>query len=232
VSSRRTAIVALLACVACDQSLRRDPTLAPDAAQSSETAAPCATAADCPSDQQCFNGLCAMKCSGDGQCPAGQYCDPGWNQCHPSVVMTCAAGGCATSQTCLFGLCTAKDQPPETCDITGTDTCGTARICAATGGSNDSCVSLPPCAPDGSCPKGTRGAVCNESIVGDKGRLCLIGYCLTANDCLTGWYCTHPGGSTLGLCGNGTPGEPCSSASECDNGTCHILFPGVPGQCG
>ncbi len=218
----------LLALVLACDGLRSDPTGRPDSG--SEDPVPCSTNAECGTLAICFNGQCAGTCRSDAECPSAQYCDTSWGQCHPRAVATCSPGSCLTSQTCRSGLCTAKDLPRQSCD-TSADTCGFDRLCSSDSG-GFACQSMPACSPDGSCPRGSRGAVCNEGLEPSKGRVCLIGTCSSGLDCVLGLTCARSGGASLGFCTTGEKGDVCFAGSDCRSSSCQTIFPGTPGMCG
>jgi len=90
------------------------------------------------------------------------------------------------------------------------------------------CTSFPPCPKDGKCPVGLVGAVCNNEIIPQKGRMCLTGLCQDINNCPTQFKCITPDGSNLGMCSNGTMGMPCKDKTDCQDNLGCLTGPGMP----
>lgn len=200
----------------------------------------CSSSRPCPSGQFCFNGLCALGCQSNGDCRSDQYCDTeGDRLCHNVTVPTCAvAGDCAEQQICTAGFCSTP--PPQTqCDPdqvpSGNDGCDSRSVCFDEGSSSmpaPKCHTFPACAADKTCPTGTSGAVCNDGLIPNKDKICLIGLCRVVDHCPADWACVR-GVSTdvLGLCSPKTSGSPCSSAADCLSGSCYQPVPGFLGFC-
>ena len=198
----------------------------------------CSSANPCPDGQFCFNGICALGCTNDGNCADNQYCDTEWSMtCQNKEVTTCPETPCASSQICQNGLCSTPP-PPTMCmpRADGLDGCEENAICIGEedgmGGQDNSCYTFPPCSQDGTCPVGTSGAVCNTDLIPNKGRICLTGLCKDASHCPSNWHCVrfNPN-DPVGFCGNGGPGAPCSEPAHCNDMMCQTI-PGSGGFCG
>ena len=202
------------------------------------TITPCTDANPCPTGQFCFNGVCALGCTSDGDCATNQYCDTASSRlCQDISVPTCVSDGqCASSQVCSTGFCST---PPSTvaCNVTfdGNDGCNAYSICVqntdSSGNTTTSCQSFPACARDGTCPQGTEGAVCNDGYVPGKDRVCLVGICADASNCPTNWKCIKDNSNdVLGQCSDGSFGDPCDTNADCVNNHCRV-FPTGGGTC-
>lgn len=200
----------------------------------------CSSSRPCPSGQFCFNGLCALGCTSNGNCRADQFCDTeGDRLCHNNSVPTCnVAGDCAEQQICTAGFCSTP--PPQTqCDPdqapNGTDNCDSKSVCfddGDYGNPNPKCHTFPACAADKTCPTGAKGAVCNDDLIPNKEKICLIGLCRVVANCPADWACVK-GVSTdvLGWCSPRSPGSPCAGAADCLSGRCSQPVPGFVGFC-
>jgi len=181
---------------------------------------PCSSSNPCGDGLFCFNGLCALGCTNNDNCADDQYCDTSSLLCQNNEVPSCQGNGdCFGEQLCLEGLCST---PPTstTCTPNGSpDGCDSNAICFEDDVA--ACYTMPACGEDGSCPVGFGGAVCNDGYLPEKDRICLLGGCETAAHCPDDWVCTKPGGSVLGVCGDGGLGSPCTDASECNSGVCN-----------
>lgn len=200
----------------------------------------CSTAAPCPSGQFCFNGLCAIGCQSNANCAADQWCDTEFDHlCHNNQVQTCSgASGCLSTQECVSGFCSTP--PPTTqCNpdqaASGNDGCDANSICvdtSDTAAQDPQCHTFPACAQDKTCPVGLQGAVCNDGLIPNKARICLIGLCKDAGHCPSNWLCfKFNANDVLGMCSNKGTGAPCGSAADCQSGNCNQAFPGFPGIC-
>ena len=203
------------------------------------TITPCTNANPCPNGQFCFNGVCALGCTSDGNCASNQYCDTAsTGLCQDISVPTCGGDSqCASSQVCSTGFCSTP--PPTTvCNVTldGSDGCNAYSICVQntdnSGNATTNCQSYPACARDGSCPKGTMGAVCNDDYITGKDRVCLAGLCAAASsDCPTNWKCIKANpNDVLGQCSDGSFGQACDANADCQNNHC-TTFPTGGGVC-
>lgn len=200
----------------------------------------CSPTRMCPNGQFCFNGLCAIGCQTNANCAADQFCDTEFDRlCHNRVVPTCTnQSGCASTQVCVSGFCSTP--PPMTqCDPnqvpSGMDGCDMNSLCVdpvETNVADPKCYSFPACAPDKTCPTGLQGAVCNDGLIPNKGRVCLTGLCRTVANCPSNWACIKfTATDVLGVCSSKGVGSPCTAPSECLSGNCLISFPGFPGLC-
>ncbi|MBI5545938.1 MAG: hypothetical protein HY901_18770 [Deltaproteobacteria bacterium] len=210
------ALALSLSLVACSES----PTDDPDTTSSGvyDSSKPCGEPNKCPSGQFCWNGLCVVGCNTNQECAADQFCDTFWKQCANKTVSTCPEVPCAASQTCVNSVCTAKDQPKQTCDPDSfADGCANDAFCLRESEAADpSCFTMQRCGADGSCPVGLEGAVCNESYVSGKGRICLPGGCRTAAHCPNSWACVRfDANQVLGFCSSGGLHALCAEKEDC-----------------
>src|SRR5207237_1467234 len=122
----------------------------------------------------------AIPCSNIAQCPAPQFCNTG--QCTSNELLV--DGG--------RGACNPSLIPNDGCAADG--------ICFASANRGASCVGLPACSQDGTCPAGTIGATCNVRPDGGrvfegKQRICLVSYCDGPADCpATAPHCVNGNG--------------------------------------
>ncbi|MGV3625091.1 MAG: hypothetical protein ACO1OB_30000 [Archangium sp.] len=200
----------------------------------------CSSSRPCPSGQFCFNGICALGCTSNANCRGDQYCDTeGDRLCHNNSVPTCSVStDCFEQQVCIAGFCSTP--PPQTqCNPdeapSGNDGCDARSVCFDKGSSSmpePKCYSLPACAADKTCPTGTQGAVCNDELIPNKEKICLIGLCRNASNCPADWACVR-GVSTdvLGLCSSKTPGSPCAGPADCLSNSCYQPIAGFVGFC-
>jgi hypothetical protein len=210
-----------------------------------------APAADRPTaDWKCAPGLrsrlglpcgCGEECE-SGICADGVCCNlPCRGACH-SCKLDGRMGSCepvAIGAPDPHGICTKE--APETCGRTGL--CAFAscaryppgtrcRAPSCSGGS----VLYPHCDTDGTCAPGTP-INCSPSI-------CADGACRL--ECASGADCASPHACMKGSCGVRGPGQPCSTADQCQSGFCadgvccdtactgscvSCALPGTPGQC-
>lgn len=195
---------------------------------------PCSASNKCPSGQFCFNGLCAIGCLSANDCAANQYCDTskfGDQLCHDKVVPTCPEAACASSQVCSNGLCSTP--PPATQCTVGqaADGCDKYSVCANNSNNQPQCFSLPACPENGVCPTGLIGEVCNNGLVPEKARVCLIGLCAQDTNCPAANHCVTTLGA-FGMCSSGQLGAICSKPEHCAAGlNCQQGLPGTPGVC-
>ncbi len=193
---------------------------------------PCSDADPCPDSQFCFNGLCALGCTNNGDCADDQYCDTDSMLCQNQEVPTCdSADDCLGDQICVNDYCTTP--PTDTsCDYTNVveDGCASDAVCFPDADSESgACYTMPACAEDGSCPTGTTGAVCNDDYLPAKDKICLLGACESVSDCPSDWNCVRlMENAVLGSCGDGGFGSPCAGPEDCISGTCTPL-PGLTG---
>lgn len=196
---------------------------------------PCSAANPCPDGQFCFNGLCALGCNSDGDCAADQYCDTeGDRLCHNKTVSTCPEVPCAEGQACVNGFCSTEvDQQCQQMP-NGEDGCASDALCIEEPDQPEAykCYTFPACAADDTCPVGTEGAVCNDGLLTNKDKICLIGMCTGVEHCPADWTCVKFQGEVIGLCSSGALGYPCGGPADCDSGNCVQPLPGVPGVCG
>ena len=194
---------------------------------------PCSNTNRCPTNQFCFNGLCAIGCTAQSDCAPGQYCDLsqfGDRLCHDKVVSTCPESACAATQVCSNGFCSTPP-PSNQCTVgEAEDGCDRHSVCAKN--ETAKCYTLPACPESGRCPTGTIGAVCNEGLIPSKARVCLTGLCIENSHCPASLHCVKIGAAAFGLCSSGSVGMTCNQQSDCDTGlTCHQGLPGYPGVC-
>lgn len=194
---------------------------------------PCSAANACPDGQFCFNGLCALGCQSDGDCADNQYCGTEDDKlCHNKEVSTCPDVACAEGQMCVDGFCSTPPSDEVCMEGAPVDGCEANALCFEADESGAKCYTFPYCAQDGTCPVGTQGAVCNDGIIPEKDKICLVGLCTAAEHCPAEWFCVEfEANSVLGYCSNGGVGSVCSSAAECLSGNCQMAFPGLPGVC-
>jgi len=195
---------------------------------------PCSNANPCPDGQFCFNGLCALGCTSNGDCASDQYCDTDSLLCQNQEVPTCTADDeCGEGQICVNQYCSTP--PVDTSCTPGAltmDGCESNAICFEGEPDMPACYSMPACAADGTCPVGIQGAICNDGLLPDKDKICLVGLCNTVSDCPTDWLCVrYAANDPIGQCGNGGFGSPCGQASDCLSGSCFEPIPGFGGFC-
>ena len=180
---------------------------------------PCSNDTPCPDGQFCWNGLCALGCTNNGDCADDQYCDTTSMLCHNSEVPSCGSiDDCAGDQICVDGLCTTVDD--TSCEFGGSpDGCESNAVCLEDG-ADTVCYTMPACSEDGTCPTGLVGAVCNDGYLPDKDRVCLLGACQSDTHCPDLWSCIAPGGAVLGTCSSGALGMPCIDGDDCNSGQC------------
>ena len=197
---------------------------------------PCTSKNPCPSGQFCFNGLCALGCTSNGDCAADQYCGTDTDLlCHNKTVETCPTVACPDGQQCVNGFCSATELPTTTCEQmpNGEDGCAKNALCISETDdpSGNKCYTFPACAEDDTCPTGTIGAVCNVDLISSKDRICLVGACVDVGDCPADNSCVNLG-APVGICSNGQLGTFCTAPAQCKSGMCNMTFPGQPGVCG
>jgi hypothetical protein len=94
------------------------------------------------------------------------------------------------------------------------------------------CYSFPACAQDKTCPTGLQGAVCNDGLIPNKGRICLTGLCRTVANCPASWICfKNTPTDVLGGCSSKGFGSPCKTGADCLSNNCSVFAPGFPGIC-
>jgi hypothetical protein len=204
------------------------------------SATPCSPAEPCEGAEACHNGVCAARCTMDGECDEGSFCDADDTAtCQPTVVTSCPETPCAETQFCASGMCAT--QAAAACQhspFDPKDGCGDAAVCMATlfvdGMPVDieSCYTFPPCAPDYSCPVGEWGAVCSFGVLHDKQAMCVPGMCLGDENCPDAFRCIKPpGGQVYGFCGDGRSGGTCAAGTDCTAGICDAPAVGYLGRC-
>lgn len=193
---------------------------------------PCSAANPCPDGQFCFNGLCAIGCNSDGDCATDQYCaTDGDRLCHNKEVPTCPDTPCADGQVCINSFCSTP--PPETqCTPQPVDDgCAKDALCIEAEEGKPKCYTFPYCPADGVCPVGANGAVCNDGLLADKDKICLVGLCTATEHCPGDWHCVKFQGEVIGVCSSGSTGELCNENTECISGVCQEPLPDFPGFC-
>lgn len=196
---------------------------------------PCSANNPCPDGQFCWNGLCALGCTNNGDCADDQYCATDTDMlCHNKTVETCPAVACPDGQECVNGFCSAAEQPATVCEQmpNGEDGCAKDALCYSETGepSDNKCYTFPACAEDDTCPTGTIGAVCNVGLLPSKGRICLIGACTETKHCPADAACISYDGP-IGACSFGEFGDLCNTNADCNSGNCAMDFPGEAGFC-
>ena len=207
----------------------------------------------CISGQYCWNGICANGCLSNGDCAADQYCAEDdffpEGKCVAKVVPGCASDAdCASTQVCKNKTCVVK--PAENAPACAwkpdmTDGCSELEVCIEEmdEAGNDlpgECYAMPACGEDGSCPTDMGGATCNvktdsKKIIPSKSRICLMGLCLSKDDCPSEWDCQKVQGD-IGVCFPGGFGDGgCETDDDCDAGescTMNMCVPGGGGDGG
>jgi len=135
-----------------------------------------------------FNWCALPECTWDGDCPAGENCEPAVRKCQPTV---CASTfECRNpAEFCLDGTCS----PPE---CTKREDCPEGDICSYAQGI---CTNGTPCNEEGAC--------------NFYNQICIDGLCeplLCATPCADESYICN---EATGKCG-----PPCSSDSQCPSG--------------
>jgi hypothetical protein len=203
-----------------------------NASNDSGDLAPCSSANPCPSGQFCFNGICAIGCTNNGDCAEDQYCATDTDMlCHNKEVTTCPETPCADGQVCVQGLCST---PPSTgCDLFAPqDGCESNELCIPVSEEEGKCYSFPACGEGDTCPIGTEGAVCNVDLIREKDKICLPGMCTDDKHCPAEWKCVKlEAKGVVGACSNGSFGDPCWENTDCNSGSCFLPFPGESGTC-
>ena len=187
----------------------------------------------CGTGQYCWNGACLNGCTSDENCATDQYCvidDEFFNEgrCHDKVVPGCQSDNdCEGNQQCKNGVCTTKPtQPAQACEWKPdfTDGCPEAQVCymAEEEGGTNECYSMPLCGENGACPTEFGGSVCNvkadgTKILPTKTAICLMGVCLTDDNCPGEEKCEDLGGP-LGFCDMGMIDTGCETDDDCDTG--------------
>ncbi len=198
-------------------------------------------AGGCPSGQFCWNGLCVVGCNTNAECAGDQYCDTDVKQCANKTVSVCPDTPCGANQTCVNGYCSASAaaEPKKKDDsgackpaADGNDGCEENELCIERDDEQTQCRSFPRCPQDGNCPAGLTGAVCNDKLIPNKARICLVGLCKTDANCPSSWKCVVPNGSAIGFCSDGSLGRPCMQADQCKDGfQCMQAASGTLGAC-
>ena len=188
---------------------------------------------NCPSGTQCNNGTCVTSCDPSGACPSGTFCegnDPSRNVCAPTAYANCTIDqDCPLPQFCLSNLCVSRelraDGGFQGCILTGNDGCANDAVCyqaqSASGAVSNTCIGLPACGQDGTCPVGTAGSACNDLPDGGrlfpaKQRVCLYSFCAEAANCPAAAFCFRSSNtSPLGGCSFGTAGSGCFTNADC-----------------
>lgn len=194
---------------------------------------PCNGANPCPNGQFCFNGVCALGCNSDGDCASDQYCATDEDRlCHNKEVSTCPDVPCAEGQVCVNGYCSTPPPATECMPFAPDDGCDKNAICLEVEEGMPKCYTFPYCPADGDCPVGLQGAVCNEDLIPNKDKICLVGACLDNSHCPAEYRCVKIDGDPLGYCSSGGVGELCNGPGDCKSNVCNAPFPGIPGSCG
>jgi hypothetical protein len=194
---------------------------------------PCGAGNECPDGQFCWNGICALGCNSDGDCADDQYCATDTDRlCHNKEVTTCPDVPCADTQVCVNGFCSTPPPPTECMPALVNDGCESNAVCLQVSEEKAECYTFPYCSQDGTCPTGTEGAVCNNDLLTDKDKICLIGLCTDASHCPAEWNCIkfEPNG-VVGACSSGGPFDPCNANEDCASNQCDFPFPGESGWC-
>jgi hypothetical protein len=201
----------------------------------------CSATMPCEAGEACHNGACADGCNDDADCAADEYCALELGQlCQPREAATCPASACATTQSCVNGMCgtqTGTPCGPSPFDPTA-DGCPSDAMCLeqihVDGVLVDArqCYTLPACRPDLTCPVGVAGAVCSAGVMPDKDPFCIPGLCLGPEHCPEAFHCVRRAtNDPLGRCGDGSTGSLCATPADCVGGSCVILTPGLLGTC-
>jgi hypothetical protein len=206
----------------------------------------------------CVNRICTPNC-GAG-CAAGTYCEglPPRDICAPVQPIACTKNlDCPNPQGCFNGLCASvelrADGGYQPCipNSEPDDGCGADALCyvlVVSGGTiRNTCVGLPACGQNGSCPaapSGGYGSVCNDGrnpdggqLMAGKQRICLFGYCTIDGDCDRTARCFFGTPTVPGKCQYGSAGDPCFTNADCLNSAgCGgadggLLDGGSPGTC-
>jgi hypothetical protein len=223
----------------------------------------------CAAGTECVNNVCVPTCAdGGAACPSGTYCEggsaPAADVCAPVTTATCAkVADCPAPQQCFArisgvsgaGFCASPqrrgDGGYQGCvQHDPNDFCGPDAVCYSLVNSTgtalvNTCLGLPACSQDGSCPAGAAGSVCNDGNLADggqlipgKGHLCLLSYCVRETDCNPIGHCFHrTPAQPLGSCDFGQSGDPCFTNADCINSSgCAgadggYLDGGFPGAC-
>ena len=192
----------------------------------------------CTAGTTCNNGNCVPTCDANGAgCPTGTFCEGtefGRQVCAPSTFTTCTADiNCPLPQFCRSGLCISvevrRDGGFQGCLLGNAvdDACAGEAICLQSATSTttlNNCIGMPACPPDGTCPVGTFGSVCNDlpdgggRIFQNKQRVCLFSFCRADSNCPQGYACFRPSKDKLvAQCQTGTAGDLCFTQADCFN---------------
>ncbi|HCF58610.1 MAG TPA: hypothetical protein DFS52_11545 [Myxococcales bacterium] len=231
-----TLFAAALLAAACGNVATEPEDKSPDGTGGYSASKPCGDANKCPTGQFCYNGLCALGCNSNGDCAADQYCDTEWSRlCQNKVVKSCPDTPCPEAQTCVQSLCTAKEQPKQTCNPDSfNDGCAENAFCIEEDENQDpQCMTFSACGEDGTCPAGLFGALCNENLITNKARVCLPGLCKEAGNCPANWVCVKMTSTDpVGFCSNGGLSSMCTKPEECVSPfICQQPMPGMAGVC-
>ncbi len=181
----------------------------------------------------CATGACAIPCSGDGECVAGNFCDSGTCRAKAAVGAACGADTECASGSCVDGFC---------CDTPCQGLCQACAASAKASGADDgicgaAAVGMDPhddC-PDDGAPSCDRNGACDgagQCSIYATGTACGVTTCL--GNVQTGFACDGAGACVADQttdCGeyrcNGgacnatcTSGDDCASAAWCDAGSC------------
>ncbi|MDC0717009.1 hypothetical protein POL25_08905 [Nannocystis sp. bb15-2] len=194
---------------------------------------PCSSSNPCPDGQFCWNGICAIGCTSNGDCAEDQFCATDTDMlCHNKEVTTCPEVPCEEGQVCKSGFCSTPPPPTQCTPSPVDDGCESNAVCFQETEDKASCYTLPYCSQDGTCPTGTEGAVCNNGLLPDKDKICLIGVCTEASNCPTDWKCIKDQpNAVVGYCSDGGTFAPCNSNADCLSNACDQPFPGQAGFC-
>ncbi|MCY0993757.1 hypothetical protein OV203_41855 [Nannocystis sp. ILAH1] len=205
----------------------------PSGDPSGDPNAPCSAANACPDGQFCWNGICAIGCTSDGDCAENQFCATDTDMlCHNKEVTTCPEVPCAEGQVCKSGFCSTPPPPTQCTPSPVDDGCESNAVCFQESEDKASCYTLPYCSQDDTCPTGTEGAVCNNGLLPDKDKICLIGLCTEVANCPADWKCVKDQpNAVVGYCSDGGTFAPCSTNEDCASNVCDLPFPGQSGFC-
>jgi hypothetical protein len=188
---------------------------------------------ECPDGQFCFNGFCELGCNSNGDCADDQYCaTDGDRLCHNKEATTCPDVPCEDGQVCVNGFCSTPPPDTQCMPALVDDGCESNAVCLLVSETKAECYTLPYCSEDGTCPTGTEGAVCNDGLLTDKEKICLIGFCTETSHCPANWKCFKPSPTdVVGECSSGAPLDPCLTNEDCQSNQCDFPFPDDIGWC-
>ena len=131
----------------------------------------------------------------------------GSGPCSTSALFQGAPDGCASNALCFEvplpdgGVCTQQPCPGK-------------------------CSEALPCPANGFCDPGTHGALCNDGLLPQKDKVCIVSVCLTEANCPPSFLCVGVNAViAAGLCSSGAPGQPCTKNEECWSSSCALFGP-------